>query len=70
MSEELDQFRLDRLEKSDEKKLTLLEKMYERIETIERERLLEKQRTKYVLTTLVIVGSFAMDFVKKFFGLL
>jgi hypothetical protein len=59
---DLTEYRLDRLEKSDEKKLEILEK-------IERERLLEKQRDKIVVGIIVVVGSIAMDYIKVLIGM-
>ena len=59
---DLTEYRIDRLEKSDEKKLEILEK-------IERERLLEKQRDKIVVGIIVVVGSIAMDYIKVLIGM-
>ena len=59
---DLTEFRLDRLEKSDEKKLEILEK-------IERERLLEKQRDKWIVAVIVVIGSLAMDYIKTLIGI-
>lgn len=66
---DLIEYRLDRLEKSDEKKIELLEKANDKIDKIVSERALEKQRERWIIGVLVFVGSFGMEFVKKYFGL-
>lgn len=66
---DLIEYRIDRLEKSDEKKIELLEAVDKKVDKIVGERALEKQRERYILAILVFVGSFAMEYLKKYLGL-
>lgn len=65
---DLIEYRLDRLEKSEEKKIELLEEANKKIDKIVQERMLEKQRERWILSGLVLVGSFAMEYIKKYLG--
>lgn len=66
---DLTEYRMDRLEKSDEKKIELLEAVDKKVDKIVGERALEKQRERYIIAILVFVGSFAMEYLKKYLGL-
>ncbi len=66
---DLIEYRIDRLEKSDEKKIELLEAVDKKVDKIVGERALEKQRERYIIAILVFVGSFAMEYLKKYLGL-
>ena len=66
---DLIEYRLDRLEKSEEKKIELLETANNKIDKIVQERMLEKQRERYIIAVLVFVGSFAMEYLKKYLGM-
>lgn len=66
---DLIEYRIDRLEKSDEKKIELLEAVNKKVDKIVSERALEKQRERYIIAILVFVGSFAMEYFKKYIGL-
>ena len=66
---DLSEYRIDRLEKSDEKKIELLEAVDKKVDKIVGERALEKQRERYIIAILVFVGSFAMEYLKKYLGL-
>jgi hypothetical protein len=65
---DLIEYRLDRLEKSDDKKIELIEKVSLQVDTIVKERLLEKQRDRWIMAILVFVSSFAMEYIKKLIG--
>lgn len=65
---DLIEYRLDRLEKSEEKKIELLEEANKKIDKIVQERMLEKQRERWIVSGLVLVGSFAMEYIKKYLG--
>ena len=66
---DLIEYRIDRLEKSDEKKIELLEAVDKKVDKIVGERALEKQRERFIIAILVFVGSFAMEYLKKYLGL-
>lgn len=66
---DLIEYRLDRLEKSDEKKIELLEKMNEKINKIIAERALEKQRERWIIGGIVFIGSIAVKLAGKYFGI-
>lgn len=66
---DLIEYRIDRLEKSDEKKIELLEAVDKKVDKIVGERALEKQRERYIIAILVFVGSFAMEYLKKYLGM-
>lgn len=66
---DLIEYRIDRLEKSDEKKIELLEAVNKKVDKIVSERALEKQRERYIIAILVFVGSFVMEYLKKYIGL-
>ena len=65
---DLIEYRLGRLEKSEEKKIELLEEANKKIDKIVQERMLEKQRERWIVSGLVLVGSFAMEYIKKYLG--
>ena len=66
---DLIEYRIDRPEISDEKKIELLEAVDKKVDKIVGERALEKQRERYIIAILVFVGSFAMEYLKKYLGL-
>lgn len=66
---DLFEYRLDRLEKSEEKKVDLLIDANKKIDKILQERALEKQREKWIIAILIFLGSFGMEYVKKYLGL-
>lgn len=65
---DLFEYRLDRLEKSEEKKVDLLIDANKKIDKILQERALEKQREKWIIAILIFLGSFGMEYVKKYLG--
>ena len=62
------EYRVDRLEKSDDKKLELIEKVSLQIDTIVKERIKEKERERIIILVLIFIGSFAMEYIKKYLG--
>ena len=62
---DLIEYRLDRLEKSEEKKLELITKMNEKVDNLIQQDKLTKQRDRYIMSAIVIVGSIAVDYIKK-----
>ena len=62
---DLIEYRLDRLEKSEEKKLELITKMNEKVDNLIQQDKLTTQRDRYIMSAIVIVGSIAVDYIKK-----
>ena len=62
---DLIEYRLDRLEKSEEKKSELVTKINEKVDNLIQQDKLTKQRDRYIMSVIVIVGSIAVDYIKK-----